>query len=205
MKPKTRNPTTKRPRASGTDALVRAFKDAKAWESWLAKNQTAADGLWMCIAKKASGTKSITYPEAVEIALCYGWIDGQGRPRSETAWLQRFVPRRPKSIWSKINRERALGLIATGRMKPAGLEQIERAKQDGRWESAYDSPRNATVDPDFQKSLNKNPRAKAFFKTINATNRYAILWRIQTAKKAETRTRRIRTFIEMLEKGKTLH
>lgn len=198
VKPK----TTKQPRAA---APIRAFKDAAAWELWLEKNQTAADGLWMRIAKKASGTKSVTYPEAVEIALCYGWIDGQGRPHSDSAWLQRFMPRRPKSIWSKINREKALGLIDTGRMKPAGLEQIARAKQDGRWESAYDSPRNATVDPQFQKALNKNSRAKAFFKTINAANRYAILWRIQTARKAETKARRIRTFIEMLEKGKTLH
>jgi uncharacterized protein YdeI (YjbR/CyaY-like superfamily) len=198
-------PKTKQPRAAAASIPVRAFKDSAAWELWLEKNQTATDGLWMRIAKKASGTKSVTYPEAVEIALCYGWIDGQGRPHSETAWLQRFMPRRPKSIWSKINREKALGLIGTGRMKPAGLEQIERAKQDGRWESAYDSPRNATGDPQFQKALNKNPRAKAFFKTINAANRYAILWRIQTARKAETKAKRIRTFIEMLEKGKTLH
>jgi uncharacterized protein YdeI (YjbR/CyaY-like superfamily) len=159
----------------------------------------------MRIAKKASGKKSITHPEALEIALCYGWIDGLRRPENETTYLQRFVPRRPRSMWSKINRERALGLIATGRMKAAGLEQIERAKQDGRWETAYDSPRNASVHPDFQKALNKNPRAKAFFKRINAANRYAILWRIQTARKPETRTERIRTFVEMLEKGKTLH
>jgi uncharacterized protein YdeI (YjbR/CyaY-like superfamily) len=198
-------PKIKQPRAAAASIPVRAFKDSAAWELWLEKNRTATDGLWMRIAKKASGRKSVTYPEAVEIALCYGWIDGQGRPHSETAWLQRFMPRRPKSIWSKINREKALGLIDTGRMKPAGLEQIERAKQDGRWESAYDSPRNATVDPQFQKALNKNPRAKAFFKTINAANRYAILWRIQTARKAETKAKRIRTFIEMLEKGKTLH
>ena len=159
----------------------------------------------MRIAKKASGARSVTYAEALEIALCYGWIDAQKRPESETAWLQRFMPRRPRSIWSKINREKALGLIASGKMKPAGLHEVERAKQDGRWEAAYDSPKTAIMHPDFQKALNRNPRAKAFFSTLSAANRYAILWRIQTAKKAETRDRRIRSFIEMLEKGETIH
>jgi uncharacterized protein YdeI (YjbR/CyaY-like superfamily) len=197
--------TTGRSAAKANKPLVRAFKDAKAWESWLAANQTATDGLWMRIAKKASGLRSITYPDAVEIALCYGWIDGQKKPESDTTWLQRFVPRRPRSIWSKINREKALALIACGRMKPAGRSEIERAEKDGRWEAAYDSPKNAPIHPDFQKALDDNPRAKAFFKTINAANRYAIIWRLHTAKKAETRERLTRTFIEMLEKGETLH
>ncbi|MEA2766699.1 MAG: hypothetical protein QOK07_3103 [Gemmatimonadaceae bacterium] len=197
--------TTERSVSSAAKPLVLAFKDAKAWASWLAKNQTATDGLWMRIAKKASGLKSITYPEALEIALCYGWIDGQKKPESDTTWLQRFVPRRPRSIWSKINREKALGLIASGRMQAAGLEEIERAKKDGRWEAAYDSPKNAPVHPDFQKALDKNPRASAFFKTVNAANRYAIIWRLHTAKKSETRERLTRKFIEMLEKGETLH
>jgi uncharacterized protein YdeI (YjbR/CyaY-like superfamily) len=188
-----------------TSFLIRAFKDAKAWEAWLAENQGATDGIWMRIAKKASGRKSITYPEAVEVALCYGWIDGQKKPESETTWLQRFVPRRPRSIWSKINREKALALIASGKMQPAGLSEIERARKDGRWESAYDSPKNAPIHPDFQRALDNSPRAKAFFKTINAANRYAIMWRLHTAKKAETRERLTRTFIEMLEKGETLH
>jgi uncharacterized protein YdeI (YjbR/CyaY-like superfamily) len=200
-KPKPR----KRARAKDAPAPIRAFKDAKAWEAWLAKNQRATDGLWMRLAKKASGIKSITYPEAVEIALCYGWIDGLKRPESDTTWLQRFVPRRRRSIWSKINREKALGLIATGKMKPAGLEEVERARQDGRWEAAYDSPKNAPLHPDFQRALDENPRAKAFFETVNAANRYAIIWRLHTAKKAETRERLTRTFIEMLEKGETLH
>jgi uncharacterized protein YdeI (YjbR/CyaY-like superfamily) len=185
--------------------IVRAFRDAKAWETWLAKNQTATDGLWMRIAKKASGVKSITYPEALEIALCYGWIDGLKRPESETTWLQRFVPRRARSLWSKINREKALGLIASGRMKPAGLKEIERARQDGRWDAAYDSPKNAPIHPDFQKALDENPRARAFFGTVSAANRYAINWRLQNAKRAETRERLTRRFIEMLEKGETLH
>ena len=184
---------------------TRAFKDAKAWESWLAKNHKAADGIWMRLAKKASGIKSITYPEALEVALCYGWIDGLKRPESATTWLQRFTPRRKRSIWSEINRNKALGLIAGGRMMPAGLEEVERAKRDGRWEAAYASPKSATMPPDFQKELNRHPKAKAFFKTISRTNSYAIMWRIQTAKKPETRARRIATYIEMLEKGDTIH
>jgi uncharacterized protein YdeI (YjbR/CyaY-like superfamily) len=127
------------------------------------------------------------------------------RPESATAWLQRFTPRRPRSIWSKINREKALALVASGRMTPAGLNQIERAKQDGRWEAAYDSSRSATVPADFRAELDKHPRAKAFFETISAANRYAVLWRLQTAKKPETRAKRLRGFIGMLEKGETLH
>jgi len=205
---KTRTARTKNTKSSsgvGAKAPTRAFKDAKAWEAWLSKNQSAADGIWIRIAKKASGTKSVTHPEAVEVALCYGWIDGQMRPESATAWLQRFMPRRPRSIWSKINREKALSLIASGRMAPAGLEEIERAKQDGRWEAAYDSPKSATIPADFQMELDRHPKAGAFFKTISAANKYAITWRLQTAKKAETRAKRMRSFIEMLEKGETIH
>ena len=184
---------------------IRAFKDANAWESWLEKNQTADAGIWMRIAKKASGTKSITYPEAVEIALCFGWIDGLKRPESETTWLQRFTPRRSRSIWSKINREKALALITSGRMKPAGHKEIERAKQDGRWEAAYDPASAATIPADLEKELNRHPKAKAFFKTLSRSNNYAILWRLHTAKKAETRAKRMRRIIEMLEKGEAFH
>ncbi len=189
----------------GAKAPIRAFRDAKAWESWLSKNQGAANGVWMRIAKKGSGTKSVTQPEAVEVALCYGWIDAQARPEGATAWLQRFMPRRPRSIWSKINRERALALISNGRMRPVGLEEVDRAQRDGRWEAAYDSSRSATVPADLENELDLHPKAHAFFKTISAANRYAILWRLQTAKKAETRAKRMRTFIEMLEKGETIH
>jgi uncharacterized protein YdeI (YjbR/CyaY-like superfamily) len=189
----------------GAKVPVRAFKDAKAWESWLAKNHGDAKGVWMRLAKKNSGAKSITYPEALEIALCYGWIDAQKRGESESAWLQRFMPRAKKSIWSKINTEKALALIASGRMTSAGLDEVVRAKQDGRWEAAYEPASTATVPADFEAELNKNPRARDFFKTISATNRYAILWRLQTAKKAEARTKRMRSFIEMLEKGETIH
>lgn len=184
---------------------VRAFKDQGIWESWLAKNQTAIDGIWMRIAKKASGKKSVTYAEALEVALCYGWIDGLKRPESETSWLQRFTPRRARSLWSRINREKALALIERGRMKPAGLEEIERAKKNGCWDSAYASPSSATMTPELETALKKNPRASAFFETLSRANRYAILWRVQTAKKAETREKRIRSFIEMLEKGETIH
>lgn len=199
---------TKAPkRGTGVDADVpiRAFKDAAAWDAWLAKNQNTADGIWMRIAKKASGKKSITYPEAVEIALCHGWIDGLKRPESDTAWLQRFTPRRQRSFWSEINRGKALALIASGQMKPAGLAEIERAKRDGRWDAAYASPKSATMPADFRKELDRHPKADAFFKTLNKTNSYAIMWRIQTAKRAETRAKRIKTYIEMLEKGATFH
>ena len=189
----------------GGDVPIRAFKDSRTWESWLAKNQSSENGVWMRLAKKGSGTKSISYPEALEIALCYGWIDAQKRGESETAWLQRFMPRAKKSIWSRINREKALALIASGRMASAGLDEVERAKQDGRWEAAYEPASTAKVPADFEGELNKSPRAKEFFRTLNAANRYAILWRLQTAKKADTRAKRMRTFIEMLEKGETIH
>ena len=189
----------------GSDAPIRAFKDAAALDAWLAKNQHAPAGIWIRLAKKGSGIKSITYPEAVETALCHGWIDSQMKPESATAYLQRFTPRRPTSIWSKINREKALALIAGGRMRPGGLAEIERAKQDGRWEAAYDSARTATVPADFERELEAHPKAKAFFETVSGANRYAILWRLQTAKKAETRAKRIRSFVEMLEKGETIH
>jgi len=195
----------KTPSKAWDDIPIMAFKDVKAWQSWLTKNQSATDGIWMRIAKKASGVKSVTYAEALEIALCYGWIDAQKRGESGTTFLQRFMPRTPRTIWSKINRQKALELIDAGRMKPAGVAQVERARQNGRWEAAYDSPKSATITPEFQNALNNSPRAKAFFETINATNRYAILWRIQTAKKAETREKWIKKSIEMLENGETIH
>jgi uncharacterized protein YdeI (YjbR/CyaY-like superfamily) len=198
---KTRRPSKR----AGAKIPIRAFKDQKAWESWLAKNHAAPEGIWMRIAKKASGKKSVTYPEALEVALCYGWIDGLKRPESETTWLQRFTPRRARSIWSQINREKALALIESGKMKPGGLEEIERAKKNGCWDSAYASPSSATMTPELEIALKKSPRAMAFFETLSRANRYAILWRVQTAKKAETREKRIRTFIEMLEKGETIH
>jgi uncharacterized protein YdeI (YjbR/CyaY-like superfamily) len=204
--PRMKKAATKATKSTRTDsASIRAFASQSAWEKWLDENHRTSDGIWMQLAKKASGFPSVTYAEAVESALCYGWIDGQKRPYSETAWLQRFTPRRPKSMWSQINREKALALIEAKRMKAAGVEQVERARQDGRWDAAYGSPSALTTDADFEKALNKSPRAKKFFKTISAANRYAILWRIQTAKRAETRESRIRQYVEMLEKGETHH
>ncbi|HXN76908.1 MAG TPA: YdeI/OmpD-associated family protein [Gemmatimonadaceae bacterium] len=184
---------------------IRGFKTRKDFATWLEKNHKTTPALWVRIARKGSGVKSITYAQGVEVALCYGWIDAQKLPESETAWLQRFMPRRPRSIWSKVNREKALALIASGQMTPAGLMEIERAKKDGRWEAAYDSQSGASVPPDFEKELERHPIAKSFFKTLSRANTYAILWRLETAKKPETRSKRMRSFIEMLEKGETLH
>ncbi len=184
---------------------VRGFKTREEFAAWLDKNHKTSPALWVRMARKGSGIKSITYAEGVEVALCYGWIDAQKLPESETAWLQRFMPRRSRSIWSKVNREKALALIANGQMTQAGLVEIERAKTDGRWEAAYDSQAGASVPPDFEEALERHPKAKAFFNSISAANRYAITWRLQTAKKAETRAKRMRRFIEMLEKGETLH
>ena len=184
---------------------IRAFRSQKEFETWLDKNHSRTEGLWIRFARKASGIKSITHPEALESALCYGWIDALRRPESDTTYLQRFVPRRAKSLWSKINRAKALALIESGRMRPQGSAEVERAKQDGRWEAAYDSPANATMPPEFERELDRHPRAKAFFTTLNRVNRYAIIWRLATARKQETRDRLSRKFIDMLENGQTLH
>ena len=159
----------------------------------------------MKLAKKDSGILSITIVEALDIALCYGWIDGQRLSFDEKHYLQKYTPRRPKSIWSKINVEKVERLIASGQMKPAGLKAIEAAKADGRWAQAYDGQKNMSVPEDFQTVLDKNKKAKAFFATLNSVNRYAILFRIHTAKKAETRTKRIKQFIEMLEKNEKIY
>ena len=147
----------------------------------------------------------MTYQQGLDVALCYGWIDALKRPESEAAWLQRFVPRRKASIWSKINREKALGLIERGEMRPAGLAEIERAKGDGRWDAAYDPPARATVPPDLEAELDQHPKAKEFFAGLDRINRYAIIWRVQTAKKPETRRERIDRLVAMLERGERLH
>jgi len=181
------------------------FPKQKDWADWLRKNHAKSSGVWLKLAKKSSGSHSVSYAEALEIALCYGWIDGQKKSYDESFWLQKFTPRGAKSIWSKINKGKAGELIRSGRMKPAGLNAVERAKQNGRWDAAYDSPSVSTVPPDFQARLNKSAKAKAFFATLNRANRYAILFRIQTAKKAETRARKIEQFIEMLERKEKLH
>ena len=184
---------------------VLSFERQKDWALWLRKNQANPTGIWLRIAKKPIGNQSLTYHEALEAALCYGWIDGQKKSDSDTAWLQKFTPRGKRSIWSKINREKALALIGSGQMQPAGLRAIERAKEDGCWEAAYDSPSTAAIPHDLQAALNKNRHAQAFFKTLNSANRYAVLFRIQTAKKAETRSKRIQQFVQMLERNEKLH
>lgn len=187
------------------DRPILLFESPQDWMAWLDENHAVSPGVWLRLSKKGSGLQSVTYDEALEAALCYGWIDGQKNRYDDSSWLQKFTPRRPKSIWSKINREKAEALIRAGRMRPAGLAAVELAKQDGRWEAAYDSFGSASVPGDFQAALEANPAAKAFFETINRQNRYAILHRIQTAKKAETRLRRIQQFVQMLAEHKTLY
>lgn len=184
---------------------IRLFKTPAEWSSWLEKNHRRSKGLWMRLAKKGSSLRSVSYSDALEVALCYGWIDGQKRGESDEAWLQRFLPRTAKSIWSRINREKADILIVAGRMKPAGLEVVEAAKIDGRWDAAYDSPKAAKVSTDFQAALNASPQAREFFGMLDGANRYAVLFRIQTVKKAETRARKIRELVEMLERKETIH
>lgn len=179
------------------------FESQQAFAEWLAEHHVQSDGIWLRLAKKGTDFPSVTYDEAVETALRYGWIDGQKKGFDEKFWLQKFTPRRSKSIWSKINREKAEKLIANGQMQPAGLAAVELAKQDGRWEAAYDSQKTITVPEDFQAELDKHPEVKAFFESLTSAKRYSFLFRIQTAKKPETRQKRIRQFIEMLEKGET--
>jgi uncharacterized protein YdeI (YjbR/CyaY-like superfamily) len=181
------------------------FKSAKAFEAWLKKNHARSDGLWLKIAKRGAAEPSVTYPEAVEIALCWGWIDGQKKSLDDQHYLQRFTPRRARSVWSKINVDKVAALIESGRMQAPGLAQIEAAKADGRWAQAYDGARTSTVPDDLSAALDAEPKAKAFFATMNAANRYAVLWRIQTAVKAETRARRIAQLVEMLARGETIH
>ena len=181
------------------------FRHQEAWADWLDKNHRTSSGVWLRLTKRVSGIQSVSSSEAVDVALCYGWIDGQKKSESQNTWLQKFIPRKPRSIWSQINRQKALALIKTGRMKPAGMEAIEHAKKNGRWEAAYDSPSAATVPSDFQAALDKSSRAKAFFAALDKRNRYAILFRIQTAKKPDTRVKRIQRFIEMLEKDERVH
>jgi uncharacterized protein YdeI (YjbR/CyaY-like superfamily) len=184
---------------------VKLFKSQKDWATWLDKYYARSSGVWLKLARKDAKSKSVTYAEAVEVALCYGWIDGQAKGLDESAWLQKFTPRGPRSIWSKINRKKAEDLIKSGRMKPAGLAAIELAKKNGRWAAAYDSHRTATVPADLQAALDQNKKAKAFFATLDSTNRYAILFRLQTAKKADTRARRLEQFVSMLENHDKIH
>jgi uncharacterized protein YdeI (YjbR/CyaY-like superfamily) len=192
----------KNPRA---ELPIELCEDQAAWAAWLEQHHADSPGVWLRHAKKASNLTSVSYAEALEVALCYGWIDGQKKSYDDSSWIQKWTPRGARSIWSKINRDKALSLIERGQMRPPGMAQIERARQDGRWDAAYDSHSTANVPDDLQAALDSNAEAGAFFATLNRTNRYAILFRIQTAKKPETRARRIQEFIGMLERHEKLH
>ncbi len=192
-------------RSKVAELPIQLFNQQKDWAAWLKTNHDKSPGVWLRLAKKSSDLASVSYPEAVESALCYGWIDGQKKSDDDDFWLQKFTPRSARSIWSRINRDKALALIESGRMMPAGLSEVDRARNDGRWDAAYDSASTSAVPADFQAALDANPRARAFFDTLNSSNRYAVLFRIQTAKKAETRARRIQDYTGMLERHEKFH
>jgi uncharacterized protein YdeI (YjbR/CyaY-like superfamily) len=187
------------------DLPVLMFGSATAWQEWLAENGADSAGVWLKTAKKGAAEPTATYQEALEVALCFGWIDGQKGPLDDQYWLQRFTPRKPASKWSKINTEKAAALIEAGRMHPAGLREVDLAKADGRWDRAYENQGAATVPDDLRQALDANPAASEFFETISRINRYAILYRIQTVKRAETRARKIAQYVQMLAEHKTIH
>lgn len=193
------------PRSTAPALPVKSFRDREAWAAWLGKHHAVAQGIWLRFAKQASGKATVVYAEALDVALCYGWIDGLAKSDGDEYYVQKFTPRTKRSIWSKRNCGKALALIASGAMQPAGLAEVERAKQDGRWERAYDSPSKIAVPDDLQAALDRRPRAKAFFATLDAKNRYAILFRTHNAKKPETRARRIAQFVEMLAKKQKIY
>jgi uncharacterized protein YdeI (YjbR/CyaY-like superfamily) len=187
------------------DLPILAFASPPELESWLEDHHAESEGLWLKIAKKGSGVESVNYVEALELALCFGWIDSQKRGFDERHFLQRFTPRRPRGKWSRINRDKAEALIATGAIRPAGLTEVEAAKADGRWEAAYEGQRKATVPADLRRELDRNETAREFFAKLDSANRYAIIYRLGEAKKAETRARRLAKFIAMLERGERIH
>jgi uncharacterized protein YdeI (YjbR/CyaY-like superfamily) len=178
---------------------------AREWQRWLQRQHNKSNGVWLRIFKKGSGKQTLNYDEALDEALCFGWIDGQMRSHDEESYIQRFTPRRSKSVWSKRNRDRIERLFNEGRMQPSGIAQVDAAKSDGRWQHAYDSPKNMEIPKDFLAQLAKNGPAKEFFETLNRANLFAIAWRLQTAKKPETRQRRMDNIIALLADGKKLH
>jgi uncharacterized protein YdeI (YjbR/CyaY-like superfamily) len=184
---------------------VIAFDSPSEWEAWLEGNHATSKGLWLKIAKKGAGVETVTYDQALDVALCYGWIDGQKGAFDDRFWVQRFTPRGPRSKWSRINRDRASELLRRGKLKPAGVAEVERAQRDGRWEAAYESQSNSNVPDDLRAALEQHPKAKAFFDTLDRANRYAILYRLRDAKRPETRARRLAQFVAMLEEGRKLH
>lgn len=190
---------------TGADALpTLGFASAEEFERWLERAHHEAVGVWLKLAKKGSGVASVSYDEAVDVALCFGWIDGQVRALDERFYIQRFTPRRPRSRWSQTNRDRIVSLEAAGRIRPAGRAQIDAAKADGRWDAAYPGMRNATVPDDLQAALDADPTASAFFATLNGANRYAILYRVYDAHRAQTRVQRIERLVAMLAAGETI-
>jgi uncharacterized protein YdeI (YjbR/CyaY-like superfamily) len=196
---------SKRPGRTPQKLPIVSCVSALAWRKWLGKNQMRSEAVWLRIAKKEAQERSVTYAEALDEALCYGWIDGQKRKHDHSSWLQWFGPRKAGSGWSKANTKHAQRLIKAGRMRAAGLKEIEAAKRDGRWKQAYDSPVRAKPPRDFLQALAKNPKAKAFFETLEKRNSYAIVYRLQTAKKPETRAKRMQIILEMLAKGEKFH
>jgi uncharacterized protein YdeI (YjbR/CyaY-like superfamily) len=187
------------------DLPVLTFATADEFERWLEREHDSSRGIWLRFAKKGSGAASVSYEQAVLVALCFGWIDGQARSGGEAFWLQRFTPRTRTSVWSQINRQRVVELVAQGRMRPAGLAEVEKARADGRWDAAYAPPSTATVPPDLAEALATEPDAQGFFAGLDSRNRYAILHRIATARRPETRAARIATFVEMLKNGELLY
>lgn len=187
------------------DLPIIPFASQQRWEAWLDEHHASSKGLWLKLAKKDTGIDTVSHAEALDSALCCGWIDGQRDSLDQAYYLQKFTPRGRRSRWSKINCGKVEELIRQGRMKPAGLAEVERAKQDGRWDAAYEGQRNATVPEDLQRELDQNPEALAFFTTLNSVNRYAILYRVHDAKRPETRARRIAQFITMLNEHKKLY
>ena len=184
---------------------IRPFRSERAWRAWLVRNHADPQGVWLRFFKKDSGISSVDHDQALDEALCFGWIDGQLKKGDEKSWLQRFTPRRPKSIWSKKNTIHASRLIKAGKMAPPGLAEVEAAKADGRWEHAYDSPRVMKVPADFIRALSKNHSARTFFESLNKANHYAIAWRLQTAKKPETRARRMQELLAKMANGEKIH
>lgn len=187
------------------DIQIFTFNNAKEWEDWLGKNYTLQEGVWVKIAKIGSGIASVTIQDALDVALCYGWIDGLRKSYDEKYYLQKYTPRRPRSFWSKVNIGKVQVLIEDGRMKEPGLAEIEKAKADGRWEAAYESQKDAIVPPDFLLELTKNKKAKTTFDSLNKQNKYAFLWRLMTTRTPEKRAEKLKKIIQMLEEGKKFH
>ena len=188
-----------------TETPIKSFSSAALWRRWLAAHHAKSAGIWLRIQKKGSGKKTVTYAEALDEALCYGWIDGQKSEADETSWLQKFTPRRPRSIWSKKNREHVTRLIEAKRMTASGQKEVDAARKDGRWDKAYDAASTMEIPADFLRALEKDSKALSFFRSLNRANVFAIVWRLQTAKKPETRTRRMELILQMMRDGRKFH